>query len=553
MKRAFTPFVLLLLIYTGTLRAQSTYQQVYSIFQTKCTPACHSGGSPSGNLDLSGTEAAVYNRIVNVAPTNPSATGKGYKLIDPSYPFRSFLFRKVNHGLESQISLDLTEGGDMPNYSTALTQAERELIRQWIIWGAKDTGVAYNSNLIADYYNGQGIAEMPAPPTPAQEGKEGFQAKFGPIFLEPHGEFELFQLYDPKLQEDKEVNVMRSILPTMAHHWVLRSVDAGGTAAFGKAPIDGTTINAQILVYQYTNFMGIWQFADELNLPDGTAYFLDSAEAILLNLHMANYSADSIVAATAYVNIYTQPGGSGAIEMKTGLSPYGGMNPFLLQVPNTGTPYTLQTHITSPGETRYFWNMQSHTHSRGTDYDIFLRNSDGTKGTQIYEGFYNEDYTYNKGYYDYAHPAVRTFNPLLQVDMANGIIAEATWVNSGPDTIPFGLTTKDEMFVTYYSYTSQLPTDVKAVEPDELGFALYPNPAKSRVAVKYKLEETDEVYVSIYNSSGEKVKDVRTGTQPRGEHSISINISEEPLPAGMYFVKIATSNLATTRKLIIAD
>ena len=535
------------------VHAQSTYEQVHSLFQAKCTGACHAGALPSGNLDLSGTTADVYNRLVNVAPTNPSAATSGYKRVVPGYPYRSLLMKKVNHGLDPMNDLIAAEGNGMPNTSDTLAKEEIELIRQWIIWGAKDTGVAYNASLIHDYYANPVNAETTAPLTPLQEGRQGYQVKFGPIFLEPQGEFEFFQVYDPHLSAGVEITELHSKLPSESHHWALRSITPAGAAAMGVAPVAGANFNTQILVYQYTKFMAIWQFTDELVLPAGTAHFQNPSDPLLLNLHMHNYSATNILAASAYLNVYTQPSGSGAIEMKTGLTSYGGQNPFALNIPNTGTPYTLQNVLTSPGETRYFWNIQSHTHQWGKDFDMFKRNSDGSKGEQIYEGYYNENYSFNQGYYDYAHPAVRTFEPMMEVNMDSGLIMEATWLNNGPANIPFALTTAGEMFVTYFSYTNQLPSalEVKKINGEGTAIAISPNPGKDFFRVNYTLHKPAYTVVELYNAIGARVKNIFAGVQTEGNQNLAIDISKDGLAAGVYFVNISIDGNRTTHRLVV--
>ncbi len=536
---------------------QSTFEQVHALFQAKCTGACHSGSLPSGLLDLSGTTADVYNRLVNVAPTNPSAASSGYKRVVPGYPYRSLLMKKVNHGLDPMNELTISEGNPMPGYgsSDTLAKAEIELIRQWIIWGAKDTGTTYNSALINAYYANPVNPETTAPLTPAQEGRQGYQVKFGPIFLEPHGEFEFFQVYNPNLPSSVEITELHSKLPAESHHWALRTITPAGATAMGVAPMAGANFSTQILVYQYTKFMAIWQFTDELTLPEGTAHFQTPSDPLLLNLHMHNYSGTNILAASAYLNVYTQPAGSGAVEMKTGLSSYGGQNPFALNIPHTGLPYTLQNELTSPGETRYFWNIQSHTHQWGKDFDIYKRHGDGTKGEQIYEGFYNENYTANQGYYDYTHPAVRTFTPMMEVNMDSGLIMEATWLNNDSVDIPFALTTAGEMFVTYFSYTNELPaaTSIKNVSDENSALHIYPNPSRGNFNLSYTLTGSDEAAIDLYNSVGAKVKTLFSGTQAAGKHAISLNASAENLSAGIYFVHLTVNGAVTVQKIIVLN
>jgi len=544
MKKVYS-LAFLLYAAISCLPAQSTFDQVHAIFQAKCTGACHSGGSPSGNLDLSGTTAAVYNRLVNVAPTNPAAVAAKYKRVVPGYPYRSYLLKKVNHGLDPANDLaSVNLGASMPSNSDTLAKGEIELIRQWIIWGAKDTGTAYNSNLIHDYYNGLGVVENTAPLTPAQEGRAGYQVKFGPIFLQPGGEFEYFQVYNPDLPAGEEITEMHSKLPPNAHHWVLRSLSQAGVNAMPVQPLNGNDFNTQILVYQYTKFMGIWQFSDDLVLPQGTAHYRDSTEAFLVNLHMKNYSGTQILAASSYVNFYTQPWGTGNIQMKTDLSSYGGTNPFLLQIPPTGQPDTLQNVCTSPGETRYFWNIQSHTHQWGKSFNMYHRNPDGSKGAQFYDGNYNENYTFNQGYYDYSHPAVRTFDPLMEVDMTNGLIFEASWVNNTGATIPFSLTTAGEMFVTYFQYTNELPTTgIKPIDADTKDLKVYPNPTNTLANIN-----VTETWVggtlTVNDVNGSKVMAVQINNQKTA-------LNTQNLPNGIYILTLSKNGDTQTKKLVI--
>ncbi len=552
MKRVYSFVIVLCLCYMNT-QSQSTFEQVHAIFQAKCTGACHAGAQPSGNLDLSGTTTQVYNRLVNVDPTNPAALNSGYKRITPGYPFRSSLMRKINHGLDPQNDLTQAEGNNMPNNSDTLKKEEIELVRQWIIFGAKDTGITYNANLIHDYYNGLGVEENTAPLTPAQEGKEGYQVKFGPIFLQPLGEFEFLQVYNPNLSADVEITEMHAKLPPNAHHFVMRSVTQAGANVMGVAPLVGSNFNTQILVYQYTKFIGIWQFTDDLVLPAGTAHFQDSAEALMVNLHMHNYSGSQILACSAYLNVYTQPAGSGAVEMKSDLSTYGGTNPFLLQIPPTGLRDTLSYNYTVPGETRYYWNIQSHTHQWGKSFNMFKRNSDGSRGAQFYDGNYNENYTFNQGYYDYTHPAVETFDPLMEIDMNNGLIFEASYLNNGPNTVSFALTTEGEMFVTYFQYTNELPTAINKVVADNSALQVYPNPSNGSFNLSYNIVGDDVVSIALYNNIGAMVKTIYTGTPGWGKHNLHIDANEENLSAGIYYIHLIVNGSATIKKVIVMN
>jgi len=188
--------ILLSFLFFATLHftyAQNLSEKVYQLMQEKCM-SCHDNSTQNGNLDLQGSgptaAAQVYANLVGITPSNPVAAAAGDQLIYPGRPDKSFLFRKINNGLEPTITHDANTGGElMPAYpSTPLTNEETELIRQWILLGAPaqdsqaDVPPGYISQLpatISDFYNNNGEVSFPdgPPPTPSDEGKEGFQIK----------------------------------------------------------------------------------------------------------------------------------------------------------------------------------------------------------------------------------------------------------------------------------------------------------------------------------------------------------------------------------------
>jgi hypothetical protein len=147
---------------------------------------------------------------------------------------------------------------------------------------------------------------------------------------------------------------MESFMHPYSHHWVLREFDKSQVQNFGVAPVSGDSVTTQAFVFQYAKYMAIWMYSREMFLPEGTAMFKDSAGVLLLNLHMPNYSQDSICKASVYVNIYTQDAGSGAIEMKADLHQYGEFNPWLLEIPPTGQEMPYAHEFTVPNKTYNF-------------------------------------------------------------------------------------------------------------------------------------------------------------------------------------------------------
>ena len=75
----------LLSVSSQSSHAQSTWNNVYTVLQAKCS-SCHNSAVASGGLNLSGTAAEVYDQLVEVTPDNAAAAAKGQKRIDKGYP-----------------------------------------------------------------------------------------------------------------------------------------------------------------------------------------------------------------------------------------------------------------------------------------------------------------------------------------------------------------------------------------------------------------------------------------------------------------------------------
>ena len=201
----------LLLCASIGINAQSTYDLVYDVFQTSCNySSCHTNAYKAAGLDLEGSgpnaKAEVWNNLYDAEPTNSYALSKGYKRIYPGDPYKSTLFRKVNHGMDDFVHLDSNEGSSMPA-AAPLDDKKKELIRQWIIYNSPDTGTIVDTTLISQYYDGfgeDGIANRPDPPA---EG-EGFQIKVGPFFLYANGEIEHLIKYHVENEDTIEIKAM---------------------------------------------------------------------------------------------------------------------------------------------------------------------------------------------------------------------------------------------------------------------------------------------------------------------------------------------------------
>ena len=533
--------------------AQSTYQRVYNLFQANCTVGCHGNGGNSGNLDLygGGSASTVYNNIVNVTPVNPAAAAKGHKRIAPGYPERSFLLRKcATSSWDPAYSLDLTEGAAMPDNQPTLEKEEVELVRQWILKGAPQSGNIVDTQTLYDYYHVNGLPRLTPPPAP--NPSEGFQLHFGPIFLEPLEEIEYYKKEALFNTTGFEVNKMTCNINDDSHHMLVFNYIPGADTEVveGLREVDLSSVFPD-----QTKYIVGWVDTDTTDLPFGTAYYFTDNSFLDMNYHTINYSENSILAAEGYVNIYTQPMGTAIKEMHSELL----INPTIF-IFNNGEEQTFTDPYNVPGssDNMNIWFLSSHTHKYGTAYNIYKRNSDGTKGEILYDGNYNTAYTFNQGYYDWQHPANRYFDPLETIEADNGVIQEAKFLISNPDeqafVITFGLTTADEMMLAFIQYT--IGDLINIGVPETLPMAevsAYPNPVSDVLNFSYQLNGESTVTLDVYDISGKLIANLINKTETPGKKYAQINTNAPGWTSGTYYVRLSVNGESISKQIVKID
>ena len=541
----------------ASVLAQSTLQSVSGIFQANCTVGCHSGTNPSANLDLSGTPSDLVSALVGVTPVNPAAAAKGRKLVDPGYPHNSFLLYKcATPAWDDAFGMEVAEGGIMPVGQASLEKEEIELIRQWIIYGAKETGTQINPQKLFDYYNDNGMAriERPAAPDPS----EGFQMHMGPFFLDPGEEVEFYK--KEKVGNTTEENVIKfeAIFNDESHHFLLFEFDPG-TAQNEEEGLRPVTVQNA-----FDNpYMVGWVDPDVTELPLGTAYKINEDAVIDLNYHLINYASngDSVLAAEAYINYYTDNTTPNLIEMESDLA----MN-LAIFIPNNGQEVTFTDVYRDAGsqDSLYIWFLSSHTHKYGTDYDIYKRNPDGSQGEQLYEGYYNTTYDFNQGYYDWEHPGNlyldQVYGELVPIAEKDGIIQVAKYqipgsANESAPFINFGLTTDDEMMLSFIQYTRQRvsadPNGIFDNRKDEPSFMnIYPNPTSGTSNIKFSLEEIADVQLTVFNSLGQEVNQVYAGSLSAGQATFEFDAANGKDPNGLYLIQLIVNDKVYSDRLL---
>jgi hypothetical protein len=529
-------FLLLVCLLAAALQAtaQSTNQKVYDLFQAKCV-TCHDGNAANnGGLDLTGSVSQVYARLYMQDPINAQALSMGQKLIYPGRTDRSAIFRRVNNGFEPTVALAAGEGdaAHAPN-APQLTVEEKELIRQWIQFGAPQTGNVNGEDLIDDYYNVNGQPSFPngapAPPDPA----DGFQIKMGPFFLEPNGEIEWFQKYQLNLPANVEVDRIETFFSPYSHHFIMYDfetpADAAGVPEGYRSSANHNNIS---LVYAI-------QEPTDLRLPEKTAFRWENNRVLDLNSHYINYGSNTF-GAEVYVNVYTKPVGTAVQEMQTLLIPYTNM-----YIPANGNTYTFQQPISFPVGQVYLWGVMGHTHKYGTGYKVFRRNANGSRGQIIYDAACFQGVPgCQSPFYDYQHIPMRYFNTVTPLNMNNGFIHEATYANTGNTAVTFGTTSDDEMMVVVAMYLQDTtglnvlldpgnPVGVEEVAADNplSETRISPNPAGDFALLDFPMS-LHRGRFALYDPMGRQVQAAEAVRGPQ------YRIDRNGLAPGIYFWRV---------------
>ncbi len=551
--------ILLFFLFTSyfALQAQvnSTGGRVYQIFQDKCV-SCHNNASPEAGLDLEGEGGNVnqkaqdvFSNIFNVTPLNAAAAANGVKYIYPGRPDKSFIFKKINQGLEPTISLESGEEGPMPpSGNSQLSNEEKELIRQWILYGAPSSGEVIDEQLLVDYYNGAGEASFPdEPPAPPAAG-EGFQIKMGPFFIEPGGEVEYFQKYELDLPEDVEVDRLEMIFSNYSHHFILYNFTGNGANAIP----DGLRLNSN---HSNINVLAVAQETFDLELPDKTAFFWEDDLVLDLNSHYINYNFSKVYQAEAYLNVYTQDVGVAVQQMEAAL-----IANTSIYIPNNGNTITETQTVNNFGGELFVWGLMGHTHQWGTGYKVYDR-EDGGKGELVYDASCPGGIPgCVSPFFDYHHIPMRYFDaPFYNIKFGGpdgGFIHEATWENNGPNPVWFGPTSDDEMMVMIAMYLedttglnipSQQTTSLENISSITEKVDLFPNPM-THMSKLYVEEAVLPLRLHIYDVLGKPVKYIFE------EQSEMIIIEKDGMSSGLYFYQLEDGiGRKSEGKLIIRD
>ena len=428
------------------------------------------------------------------------------------------------------------------------------MVRQWIMYGAPETGNVVDTAMINTYYRNGGIDDVYSP-HPAPAAGEGFQLYYGRFFLNAHtSDTEVFYKIDPHITQAVESKKIDFMMPADDHHFVMYLFQPGGDAQYrwGLRPLSEGSMEFD--EYGIGAGPGLWDFT----LPPNTAFFFQQGQIFDMDLHIQNPTIDSIYSCDMYVNVYTEPATTTTHYMKT--EAYINQS---IAIPQDNQFHNFNVLAQDSSLTHYWniWKLYSHTHKYGTAFNIWQNNLDGSPGPQIYDGNYSYEQGFDVGYYRWGpHVTVRTWpdDSLFVANPLSGLTGTATWKNTlGPDTVWWGFSSADEMQVIFFMYVDGEPlngTAVNNITGSNISAQVFPNPAYDQFVVQYGLTQPGKVEVSVVDLLGNKVAQlINENFQDAGQYKQSFSVSDYKLQPGVYLISFNIGDKVETQKIVITE
>ena len=101
----------------------------------------------------------------------------------------------------------------------------------------------------------------------------------------------------------------------------------------------------------------------------------------------------------------------------------------------------------------------------------------------------------------------------------------------------------------FYHNQLDVPESIADI-PEEFNlFPAYPNPFNSTTTIEYALPFASQVFLNLYNLSGQRIETLANGRLQAGVHRMTLKAGD--LPSGLYFVKLEGMGQSSTRKIML--
>jgi hypothetical protein len=188
-------------------------------------------------------------------------------------------------------------------------------------------------------------------------------------------------------------------------------------------------------------------------------------------------------------------------------------------------------------------NIQYYFNNSSQDPNVWIEQTDivfGSNDDNSYVWDMNSAFDDSNGFYLITHEIDSITGQAPLIDSAYGV--------------PFGNSYMNLIFREFQVSDNLEVTNVpESVVPSSLSLEdilnIYPNPASTEVNIGLKLRQPGQVEISIFDSSGSLVDQIKKGSFGSGAYLF--NYQPNNLAPGIYIVRVSSNNFSVNKKLII--
>ncbi len=140
---------------------------------------------------------------------------------------------------------------------------------------------------------------------------------------------------------------------------------------------------------------------------------------------------------------------------------------------------------------------------------------------------------------------------IKSINCNRGTYFEGNWVNDGYEALTYN--GDDKGWALFESTTTAVQTS--PIQPEKFGLDQnYPNPFNPTTRIKYQLQESSTVYLSIYNMLGQHIRTLVNSSQAAGSYAAEWdgrNNLGASVPSSVYMYTIIAGDFVQTRKMML--
>ncbi len=424
--------------YSCDPKAEEVDDSTFGLLQSKIlTPSCAISGCHASEADntfiqhqLVLEQKVSYANLVGVDPVNVNALVDQLLRVKPFHSDESLLFHKL-HIASDHHATDY--GNPMPLGLPLLSEGQIEFVRRWIEAGAPETGTVADASLLDDTTPQVEDIEPLLPP----EAGKGLQIIIPEFTVAPNFERELFVYKKLGNTEPIFVNRFEIKMKQNSHHFILYDFNENLPDLFRPAidfvrdirnPDGSLNIGNMIPMGYHTFIMGTQTPYLDYSFPEGVAIPFPAGATADFNSHNINKQPTAITG-EVYVNLHTT---AAANVKKLAQS---------LNLGNQNLNLAARQRTTVTKSFKFdkkvsIISLTSHTHQLAEKFVIKI-NGGARHGEVVYTSS------------DWQHPLFKTFNPVITLNVGEGLTSEITYNNTKNKAVKFGLTSEDEMGIIF--------------------------------------------------------------------------------------------------------